>query len=227
KGDGTEKDAFPYWTHAWLAGMVNRQQGNLREAAKNLRLALDFTSPAAQARQFNFTKDYRVRNLLAQTIFDLAKQFPVEDPIRGQLLDEAIAEYHKTLEIDVENDVAHYGLYLIYQFQGNQEKAAEHEALHAKYKLDDNARDVAVNAAREKYPAANHVAEAVVINELTPKPDMHTSVQGYRIGEGVTAEQNHSRATSPKSADAPAPVTQASDAPKPTDPHPTATESRP
>lgn len=231
KGDGSATDPFPYWTHAWLTGLVNRQQGNLREAAKNLRLALEFTSPAAQVRKFDFSKDYRVRNLLAQTLFDLAKQFPVDDPLRGPLLEEAIGEYHKALAIDVENDVAHYGLYLIYQFQGQQEKAAEHEALHSKYKLDDNARDVAVIAARKKYPAGNHVAEAVVINDLIPNAAFRTSVQGYELGDGVTAASNHSQATSQKPAAAvPTAAVPTAAVPTntvPTDAKLTDTESRP
>ncbi len=35
-----------------------------------------------------------------------------------------------------------------------------------RYKPDDNAADRAVRLAREKYPAANHAAEAVVIYPL-------------------------------------------------------------
>jgi hypothetical protein len=38
--------------------------------------------------------------------------------------------------------------------------------LHTKYKIDDNARDHAITAARLKSPAANHAAEAVVIYDL-------------------------------------------------------------
>ncbi|MFV2070869.1 MAG: hypothetical protein ACC645_28215, partial [Pirellulales bacterium] len=37
---------------------------------------------------------------------------------------------------------------------------------HAIYKIDDGARGQAVAAAREKYPAADHAAEAVVIYDL-------------------------------------------------------------
>jgi tetratricopeptide (TPR) repeat protein len=197
KGDGGEADAFPYWTHAWLTGLVNRQQGNLRAAAENLKLALEFTSPAAQARGFDFSQDFRVRNQLAQTLFDLAKQYPVEDEFRTALLDEAIAEYQKCLTLDSENEAAHYGLYLIYQVQGNLEKAAVHENLHRKYKLDDNARDVAIIAARQQYPAANHAAEAVVITELRADQTFSTSSQGYRLGEETSLESNVTRVREP------------------------------
>src|SRR5690606_9992925 len=40
--------------------------------------------------------------------------------------------------------------------------AEEHQGLHERYKPDDNAQGRAVRLAREKYPAANHAAEAVV-----------------------------------------------------------------
>jgi len=183
-----------------LTGLVNRQQGNLRAAAENLRLALNYTSPAAHARKFDFRLDYRVRNQLAQTLFDLAKQFNVGDSTRDKLLDEAIAEYQQTLAIDSENDMAHYGLYLIYQLQGNQELAAKHQGLHAKYKVDDNARDVAVIAARKKYPAANHVAEAVVINSLQPKVEFYTSIQGHRVGQDVSVDRNQTQVSLPATA---------------------------
>ena len=49
---------------------------------------------------------------------------------------------------------------------GDRESESIHASLHAKYKPDDNARDRAIAAARIKYPAANHAAEAVVIYDL-------------------------------------------------------------
>jgi tetratricopeptide (TPR) repeat protein len=158
---------------------------------------LEFTSPAAQARKFDFSLDYRVINQLAETLFDLAKQYPVGDETRGRLIDEAIGHYQKTLQIDSENEMAHYGLYLIYQMLDNPAQAEHHQRLHEKYKLDDNARDVAIIAARQKYPAANHAAEAVVINDLRPRANWMTSVQGYRLGVDLKPEQNQSMVHTP------------------------------
>lgn len=48
---------------------------------------------------------------------------------------------------------------------GQEEKAANHAQLHARYKPNDNANK-AVSLARQKYPAANKAAEAVVIYDL-------------------------------------------------------------
>lgn len=188
KNPGAADDRFPYWTHAWLTGKVNRQQGNLKAAAENFQLSLDFTSPATQQRLFDFSQDYEVRNELASTLFDLSKQYPESDPVRTGLLQEATNEFERTLKLDSENMDAHYGLFLIYQVQGNTELAEKHRLLHQKYKMDDNARDVAVNAARRKYPAANHAAEAVVIYNLQSSEKFKTSVEEGQLGEGVSAE---------------------------------------
>ena len=45
-------------------------------------------------------------------------------------------------------------------------RAKSHAALHEKYRVDDNARDVAIANARRRYPAANHAAEPIVIYDL-------------------------------------------------------------
>ena len=49
---------------------------------------------------------------------------------------------------------------------GDEKQAAIHGALHGRYKPDDNARDRAVALARQKYAAANHAAESLVIYPL-------------------------------------------------------------
>lgn len=49
---------------------------------------------------------------------------------------------------------------------GNGKLAAEHRQLHEYYRVDDNARDRAVNLHRSNNPAADHAAEAVVIYNL-------------------------------------------------------------
>ncbi|MCI0360219.1 MAG: hypothetical protein L0211_17210, partial [Planctomycetaceae bacterium] len=53
-----------------------------------------------------------------------------------------------------------------YEQLGERQKAAEHREAHQRFKLDDNAADRAVRLAREKYPAANQAAEALVIYSL-------------------------------------------------------------
>jgi tetratricopeptide (TPR) repeat protein len=161
--------AAPPWTLAWLSGLVNREQGRLAEAEQNLRSVLYDQTPERQARGFDFSLDYEVINLLGLTLFDRARQIRDPDlkPERDALLRDVVAKFHDTLEIDSEDVTAHYQLMLLYKELGEPENAEKHRALHARYKTDDNARDLAVGLARKKYPAADHAAEAVVIYSLT------------------------------------------------------------
>jgi tetratricopeptide (TPR) repeat protein len=160
--------AAPPWTMAWMSGQINRQLGRLEEAEHSFRKVLEDQTPEMQRRGFDFSLDYEVRNLLGLTLFDLASQARGSSnrSERERLLHEAVREYQKTLEIDSENVTAHYNLHLLYTELGDEVQAAKHQQLHARYKPDDNAADGAVRQAREKYPAANHAAEAVVIYPL-------------------------------------------------------------
>lgn len=160
--------AAPPWTLAWLSGLVNLQQGRLKEAEQNFRKVLEDHTPEMERRGFDFSMDYEVINLLGQSLYEQAKQ--LRDVNRKsdkeKLLKAAVEQFQKTLALDSENVTAHYELQLLYAALGDAEKSAEHRALHAKYKPDDNARDRAFALARQKYPAANHAAEAVVIYSL-------------------------------------------------------------
>ncbi|MEC7681042.1 MAG: multiheme c-type cytochrome [Planctomycetota bacterium] len=157
--------APPTWTHSWLSGMVNRQQGNLRSAADSFTAVLETRVPA---RGFDFSLDYVVRNELGLTLIDLAQQADIQDQEQQYLgyLNQARDEFEKVLEVDSENVTAHANLVEIYSLLGNSDKESYHRELHSRYKPDDNAAEVAVPAARRRYPAANHAAEALVIYDL-------------------------------------------------------------
>jgi tetratricopeptide (TPR) repeat protein len=158
----------PPWTMAWLSGRINQQQGHLEAAEKNFRSVLEDRTPEMIERGFDFSKDYEVINLLGQVQFDRAKQ--VRDPAkraeRDALLNQAVATFNKTLELDGEDVAAHHNLSQIHRLLGNESDANHHHEAHARFKPDDNARDFAVSEARKKYPAANHAAEAFVIYPL-------------------------------------------------------------
>jgi hypothetical protein len=153
---------------SWLSGVNNREQGRLEEAEANFRAVLSPPTTEMAARGFDFRKDYEVINLLGQTLFDRAKQIRGEDrqAERDVLLKDAAETLQGTLRLDSENVTAHYLLSQIYGQLNDEPRAAEHRALHARYKLDDNAGDRAIAAARQKYPAANHAAERLVIYPL-------------------------------------------------------------
>lgn len=160
--------AAPTWTLAWLSGEVNRQQGNLREAAQSFRSIVNQRSAEMVERKFDFSRDYVILNLLGQTLFDLGKQQRGEGKKaqREELFEEAVATFQRTLVQDPENVTAHYNLSLLYRERGQEEKAESHRKLHERYRVDDNATDRAIRLAREKYPAANKAAEPLSIYAL-------------------------------------------------------------
>ncbi len=160
-----DQENFPSWTWSSLSGMTNAQNGYLEQAVRDFQQALNDRSAAH--RGFDFSKDYEVINQLAQALFDLGlKRYPVDPSEARGYWEQAVEQFQKTLELDPENVAAHYGLHLLYERLGDEQKAAEHRKLHLRYKPDDNAQDLAVASARKKYPAANHAAEAVVIYSL-------------------------------------------------------------
>jgi tetratricopeptide (TPR) repeat protein len=181
----------PPWTMSWLSGEINREQGQLEDAEANFRAVLEGRSQEMIDRKLDFSRDYEVRNLLGLTLYDRASQFRGAEAAeqRTATLQEAAAQFEKTLDEDVENAVAHYNLSLIYGELDDQAKAEEHRLAHQRYKLDDNATDRAVRLAREKYPAANHAAEAVVIYPLqrpgAPEgPDLSTTSEADTLSTG-------------------------------------------
>ena len=107
-------------------------------------------------------------NELGTTLYQRARQErgAARRPAREALLLEAEAVFQRVLVLDPENAVAHHNLGRVYAELEDDARATEHRALHAKYKIDDNARGVAIAAARLRYPAASHAAERIVIYDL-------------------------------------------------------------
>jgi tetratricopeptide (TPR) repeat protein len=179
----TDPPAWP-WTVRWLSGVINRQQGRLAEAEENFRQVLEFKTEDTIRRGFDFSKDYMVINLLGQTIFDRALQIRGSDDAavakRRQRLEEAVAVFRRTIEIDSENVDAHYNLSQLYSQLEQTELASFHKQEHEKYRIDDTARGEAVTIARKKYPAADFAAEPLVIYDLQRKPDVAESETASR-----------------------------------------------
>ncbi len=155
----------PAWTLAWLSGEVSRQQGYLENAAESFRSVLDDDTTERRQRKFDFSLDYRIRNSLGLTLLDLADVAEARQQSQQveELLSEAEMEFRKVLEVDQENVTAHASLASVYHRLGNESQANYHRAQQVRYKMDDNAADVARPAARRQYPAANHAAEPLVI----------------------------------------------------------------
>jgi len=158
----------PAWSTLWFSGLVNKQNGRLDEAIDAFEQILAGGFEQAQGRGFDFTKDYRLLNELANTLFLRAKQErgPTREDSRRALLERSVEAYGEALALDPENFDAHYGLSQVHSELGNSDLAAQHATLHERYRADDNARDQAVAAARARYPAASHAAEPSAIFDL-------------------------------------------------------------
>lgn len=168
-----DSPAPPPWTLAWLSGNVSRQQGFLEDAEKSFRSVLEDDNSARRERKFDFSLDYRVRNSLGLTLLDLADLALArgQDEKSTRILSDAESQFLRVLETDSENVTAHANLAVVYSRLGDTEKSDYHRDLQLRYKMDDNARDVAASKARRKYPAADHAAEPLVIYSLHRSQD--------------------------------------------------------
>jgi len=156
------------WTVAWLSGLVNKENGFLDQAIDDFTRVLGSGAAAGSERRFDFSSDYEVIDELGQSLFERAKveRGAARAESRRQYLGRAADQFEKALSIDAENVTAHYVLSLIYGELGDPQRSAEHAALHARYKPDDNARDHAIATHRLANAAANHAAQSIVIYPL-------------------------------------------------------------
>ena len=158
-----QSGALP-WSVAWFGAQVSRQNGNLDAAIDALTALAETRYPAARRRGFDFSRDYRLLNTLATTLFERAKLAPAD--AQAAWLHRAATRHQEALALDPENTAAHYGLAQVYGRLGDAAAEARHRALHARYRKDDNAADRAVALARQRDAAANHAASAVVVYDL-------------------------------------------------------------
>ena len=158
----------PAWTLGWLGGAISRQQGYLEDALDSFRSVLEDDTEERRERDFDFSLDYRIRNLMAQTLLDLSDKAELKEQFEksAELLSEAEMHFLEVLRTDSENVAAHANLKAIYQRKGEKDKSEFHGKLHLRYKMDDNAVDVAKPIAQRNYPAADAVANPPVIYML-------------------------------------------------------------
>lgn len=159
----------PYeWSLLYWSGQVNKQNAALDDAISSFEQMIEGGFEQARGKGFDFSKNEDLRVDLADTLFQRARQERGDErrENRRAFLQRAVDHLTVALEYDSELASAHYLLYQIYTDMGESQLAQDHQALHEKYKIDDNARDRAVAVARQQYPAANKAAEAVVIYDL-------------------------------------------------------------
>ena len=159
-----EGGAYP-WSIAWFSGLVDKQLGNFEAAIDKFDQLRRTAFEDARKRGFDFSRDYNLLNQLALSYFELSKTAETENR-RSELLTIAADTYHAALFEDPENVQSHYGLMQVYERLDRTMDATYHRNQHQKYRIDDNAKDRAVNAARRKDAAANHASESIVIYDL-------------------------------------------------------------
>jgi len=101
----------PWWLVDWFTGLVAVENASGPEDLDRGIGAFErILEPDNQplSRGFDFSRDYVVRNRLADTIF--RRGVIEEEPAREQTLRRAVAEYRQTLALEPEDLDAHYGL---------------------------------------------------------------------------------------------------------------------
>jgi tetratricopeptide (TPR) repeat protein len=156
----------PPWSAAWFGGQLLFQQGRLEEATATFTALAENRFAAARARSFDFARDYRLLNQLGLARLEQARQSRGDEAMRLEALRAARDWFLASLVQDPENSTAHYNLARVYGELGDVPEMERHRAAHARYRVDDNARDHAVAAARRANPAANHAADPVVVYDL-------------------------------------------------------------
>jgi Tfp pilus assembly protein PilF len=158
------------WSIGYFAAQLNLQNGYFDAAIAAFRDLVATRFQDARRRDFDFASDYRLLNELALALAGRAKleRGPDTDEKSRGFRREAVGWFQKTLTLDPENATAHYGLAQLFEQLGEAGAAGRHRALHAKYKIDDNAKDRAVQLARRRDAAADRAANKIVIYDLRP-----------------------------------------------------------
>lgn len=160
--------AAPPWTLAWFSARIDHENGYLDNAIASLEHIVDNQFEDARTRGFDFSYDVNLLNELGRTHFERARmeRGSKRSEHRQRFLQKSRAWFKSTLQIDPENQTAHYNLALVYAELGESELADYHRQLHERYRPDDHAIEVAVTRHRQNNPAADHAASAFAIYDL-------------------------------------------------------------
>jgi tetratricopeptide (TPR) repeat protein len=172
--------AWP-WTVAWFSALIDHENGHLDQAIESLQRIYDNQFTDARAKGYDFSRDTSLLNELGRTSFERARQIRGEQKKQQRLalLQKACDWLNRTLDIDPENQSAHYNLALVYAELGDQPQMEIHRAAHERYRPDDNAIEVAVTRHRRSNPAADHAASAFPIYDLN-------RAQAYGLPTGIS-----------------------------------------
>ena len=186
----------PPWTLAWFSARIDRENGYLDNAIESLERIHQNRFEQARTRGFDFSYDTNLLNELGRANFERARmeRGSQRRPQRERYLQDSRDWFNRTLQIDPENQAAHYNLALVHSELGDAGKAGHHRQLHDRFRPDDHAIEVAVTRHRQQNAAADHAAGSFVIYDLNRaeayglEPDRTESLAG-------TTRNHHQQAT--------------------------------
>jgi len=158
----------PPWTLEWFSARIDRENGHLDNAIESLERIYQNRFEQARARGFDFSYDTNLLNELGRINFERAR---MERGVKRRQQREAYLRKSRTwlkstLQIDPENQAAHYNLALVHSELGEQAKADHHRQQHDRFRPDDHAIEIAVTRHRQLNEAADHAAAPFVVYDL-------------------------------------------------------------
>ncbi|HSQ54371.1 MAG TPA: hypothetical protein VLM40_01395, partial [Gemmata sp.] len=122
----------PWWVVAWFNGVLTaRNIGNAADLEKAAAYFEQIVDPANQPRQpdgrlkYDFTRDYFVLDALGRTLFDRGILDQHQPELAKKYFLRAVDAFERSLAIDPENVVAHYGLKQCYELLADGAGTAE------------------------------------------------------------------------------------------------------
>ncbi|MFO0937751.1 MAG: multiheme c-type cytochrome [Gemmataceae bacterium] len=117
----------PWWLRAWLSGVVSSENATRKEdldaAIKEFSKIVDPNNQPRE-RKMNFTKDVVVLSRMGQTLFKRALMEADGSDSQRELLNRSIDAYEKSLVVDPEDVMTHFGLNQCYSLIGASALAA-------------------------------------------------------------------------------------------------------
>ncbi len=158
----------PPWTLSWFSARIDHENGYLDNAISSLERIYNNEFEEVHSKGFDFSYDTNLLNELGRVNFERARmeRGSQRREQRETFLQQSLQWFHKTLEIDPENQPAHYNLALVYAELGDNEQAGYHRQLHDRFRPDDHAIEIAVTRHRQHNAAADHAAGSFVIYDL-------------------------------------------------------------
>lgn len=157
------------WSAEWMSALINFDNGFYDEVIATLTQLKKEQPTSVLSRGFDFSKDYALLMKLGEAYVMRAKLEPATSSLRPALLEKAKAEFQALLMLEPEHVAAHFGMVQVASLLGDEEAALKHRALHAKYKMDDHAREQAVANARAASAELDHAANPVAVYPMFEK----------------------------------------------------------